>query len=534
MKSVLNTLKKKKLQFLFLFYILLILPLLSPMAQNLSQNDVFLIIFVNGLIFSFISILSVYFTGKFEKVAYCVLLVFSLIPTAIFMSYLLFAQVLLQENSVISLFETNPEESKEFIGNYLNPWIVAGVLLYVFIPVIMIWKMKKTPQIKIKNNFLPFFASVICLIVIFSVGKLSSSIYTFNFYKTFALYKVRLANEEKGILKRQTIDYPVSLTAGDSIPQTLIVVIGESLTRHHMSLYGYERNTNPLLSGVENLHVYKDIVSPQVHTIPVIRSVFSLSEKSHPEYFTEKPSLFEVFNRAGFETFFISNQPFGGKSKTSYDVVLNLAQNKYSLSQEKKNDEVVLGKLHEILGRNDKKNKLIVIHLIGNHMAYEFRYPKNFEVFDNLKDGLVADAKYRNAAAKKMIDRYDNSVLYNDSIVYEVIQQIKDQPKAGMLYFSDHGEELYDLRDFAGHAYEKFSHFMCEIPFMLWISNPEKYPELEFDTQRPYSTVDVMQSISDIAGLRYKDFDATKSIFSSSFKPKERFVGEYSYEKETR
>lgn len=531
---MLNTLKKKRLQFLFLFYILLILPLLSPMAQNLSQNDILLIILVNSLLFIFISILSVYFTGKFEKIAYCILLVTSLIPTAIFMSYLLFAQVLLQENSVISLFETNPEESKEFITNYLNPWVVAGVLLYVFIPMVMIWKMKKTPQVKIKKNLIPFFASLICLIVIFSVGKLSGSIYTFNFYKTFALYKMRVANEEKGVLNRQSVNYPVTLNATDSVPQTLIVVIGESLTKHHMSLYNYQRDTNPLLSKIDGLLVYEDVVSPQVHTIPVIRSVFTLSEKGHPEYVTEKPSLFEVFNRAGFDTYFISNQPFGGKFKTSYDVLLNLAQHKYSLSQEKKNDEVVLEKIQNILKQDRDRNKLIVVHLIGNHMAYEFRYPKNFEVFDNTKDNIVSDATYRNRAAKKMIDRYDNSVLYNDSIIYEIIKQVKVQPKAAVLYFSDHGEELYDQRDFAGHAYEKVSRYMCEVPFIVWLSDKKKYPILSIDTKRPYSTVDVMQSISDLAGLSYKDFDNTKSIFSDKFKTKERFIGEYSYEKEIR
>lgn len=532
--SILETLKKKKLQFLFLFYILLILPLLSPMAQNLSQGDVFLVILVNLLIFIFISVLSVYCSGRFEKIAFTALLVVSLIPTAIFMSYLLFAQVLLQENSVISLFETNPEESKEFLTNYLNPWIIAGVLLYVMTPILMIWKMKKTPQIKIKSNFLPFFLSLICLILIFSIGKLSSSIYTFNFYKTFALYKTRIVSEEKDITKRQTIEYPVTVTNADNTPQTLVVVIGESLTKHHMSLYGYARPTNPLLESVDGLYVYEDVISPQVHTIPVIRSVFSLSEINHPDYFTEKPSLFEVFNRAGFETYFISNQPFGGKSKTSYDVLLNLAQNKYSLSKEKQHDEIVLANLKSALEKNQNKNKLIIIHLIGNHMAYEFRYPKNFSVFDNTKDNLVADAKYRSAAAKKMIDQYDNSVLYNDSVVYEVINQLTDQPKASMIYFSDHGEELYDKRDFAGHAYEKISRFMCEVPFIVWVSDKEKYEVLTFDTKRSFSTVDMMQSVADMAGLRFEDSDPTRSVFSNKFTPSERFIGNYSYEKEIR
>lgn len=535
MSNILKTLGKKKLQFLFLFYILLILPLLSPLAQNITREDVFLILIVNSLIFIAISILSVFFSPKFEKVAYSLLLTISLIPSAIFIAYLLFAHVLLQQNSVISLFETNPEESKEFIANYLNPWIIVGVLIYVLIPIIMIWKMKCVNPLNIKNHKWAFILPLVCIAILVSISHLSRSIYFLDFYKTFASYKIRLASEEKKISARQSTVYPVSIATADSVPQTIVVVIGESLTRHHMSLYGYPRNTNPLLSKMDNnLMVYKDVISPQAHTIPVIRSVFSLADNSHPEYFTTKPSLFELFNRAGFETYFISNQPFGGKHKTSYDVLLNLAQKTYSLNSLKKHDDVVLSELDSILTNKDKKNQLIVIHLIGNHMAYEFRYPSNFKLFDYTKDNAIADAKFRNKYAKEMIDKYDNSVAFNDFVIASIIKSLSDKEKAMMIYFSDHGEEVYETRDFAGHAYEKVSNYMCEIPFLVWISNKERFKNLTFDTQRGYSTEDFVYSLSDVASLEYKDFDCSRSLFSKDFAKKERFVGNHSYEKELR
>ena len=73
---------------------------------------------------------------------------------------------------------------------------------------------------------------------------------------------------------------------------------------------------------------------------------------------------------------------------------------------------------------------------------------------------------------------------------------------------------------------------MCEIPFMVWMSPyyRKSRPDLIFDTGRPYSTENFIYSISDIAGISYKDYDDTKSVFSMNFEQRERFVGEKKYE----
>jgi heptose-I-phosphate ethanolaminephosphotransferase len=279
--------------------------------------------------------------------------------------------------------------------------------------------------------------------------------------------------------------------------------------------------------------IYEDVVAPQVHTIPVIRSILSMSETGHPANFTQKPSLYELFNRAGYDTYLITNQGFSEDCKSSYDILFTLANKKYNLAQYEQHDDIVLPVLDTIL-KEPQKNKLILIHLIGSHMAYEFRYPKEFIVFNNKKDGLVADAPYRDDKAKKAIDKYDNSVLYNDFIINSVIQALKGlhQQDAAMVYFSDHGEELYDYREFAGHAYEKVSPVMCEVPFVVWMSPLYRRfrSDLIFDKKRKYSTEDFIYSISDLAGLGYKDYDDTRSLFSVNYNLRERYVGEKKYE----
>lgn len=535
MNEILNTLKQKRLQFFFLFYILLLVPVLCPMAQNLTFIDKVAVFIVCGTLFAAISVISLFISSKSEKIIYSVLLTVSIIPGSIYLAYLLFAHVLLEQNSVTSLFETNPEESKEFVAHYLSLWVIVGVLIYMAIPIVVICTMKSFKPLKIRNHKLIFTLSIIAILVIVGVNRISRSVYFVNFYKTFVSYKIRMSYEKKTIKERQSENYQVSIAYQDSLPKTIVIVIGESLNKHHMSLYGYTRNTNPLLAQCgDSLIVYQDVVAPQVHTIPVMRSLLSMSERGHSEYFTQKPSLYELFNRAGYLTYLISNQEFSEECKSSYDILLTLADKKYNLAPYKQHDDICLPVLDKILKDSKVQNKLIIIHLIGNHMAYEFRYPKEYIVFNNMKDGLVPRFSYRDDKARRTIDKYDNSVLYNDYIIKSIISSLKGIHKqhSAMIYFSDHGEELYDYREFAGHAYEKVSPTMCEIPFMLWMSESYKQhrPDLAFDRNRPYSSADFIYSASDLAGLNYKDYDDTRSLFSRNFVPKERFVGAKKYE----
>lgn len=535
MKELLNILKQKKLQFFFLFYILLLVPLLCPIAQNLNFLDKVAIFIVCGALFAAISVLSLFISSRTEKIIYSILLTISIIPGSIYLAYLLFAHVLLEQNSVTSLFETNPDESKEFIAYYLSIWVIVGVLIYAAIPIVMISRMKSFKPLAIKKYRSIFVTCIVIIVAIIGFNGLSKSVYFVNFYKTFISYKIRTSKEITTINERQNRDYKVESIKHDSIPQTIVIVIGESLNKHHMSLYGYQRNTNPLLTQLEDsLIYYNDIVSPQVHTIPVMRSILSMTEPKHPEYFTEKPSLFELFNRAGYETNLITNQAFSEDYRSSYDILLTLAKKKYNLSVFKQNDDICIPMLNKVLEESDGRNRLIVIHLIGNHMAYEFRYPKEYIKFNHKKDNLVTTNEFRDEKAKRTIDKYDNSVLYNDFVIKSMIDILKDleNQHAALVYFSDHGEEMYDYREFAGHAYEKVSPTMCEIPFMVWMSPSYKLhrDDLVWDINRPYSTEDFIYSVSDLAGLLYPDYDDTRSLFSSEFKTRERYVGEKKYE----
>lgn len=530
-----SSLQRSKLLIFTLAYMLMPVPVLMPLAQNLSWTDCVVSmtasVFFLLLVFVFLQFLG----RKMQKLVCTILLALTLMPSAVLSAYLLFAHAYLFPDSIISIFETTPEESREFVAHYMNPLITLGIVLYAGIPLWMIYKLRGKAKLSFHGNR-KWLVGSLCAITAFAmVSPLNDKVFFISFYKTYFLYKSRQKCEQTDIAERLKQPYEVQSLQPDSSRQVIVVVIGESLTRHHLSLYGYGRKTNPLLSQDSTLLIYMDVVSPQVHTIPVLRSALSFGERNNPDYFTAKPSLFELFNRAGYETYFISNQMFGGGHRTSYDVLLRQAKHIFNPSVQKKTDEVVLPFLQKAIADDKKANKLIVIHLMGNHMAYEFRYPKSFSQFSNATDGFVNKSCpfVKQPEAVKSIDTYDNSVLYNDFVVAQVIEQTKHAgQESAVIYFSDHGEELFDVRPFAGHAYEKVSTYMCEVPFLVWLS-PKfgKYRnDFTFNTKAPFSTTDFLFSITDLAGLRYADFDASRSLFNKRFVPRKRYVGAYLYE----
>src|SRR5699024_4361655 len=91
-----------------------------------------------------------------------------------------------------------------------------------------------------------------------------------------------------------------------------IVVIGESTTTWHMQLYGYHKETNPLLTEIrDELFIFDSVISPHTHTILSLEKMLSYSnyENQKPE---RNASIVQLANQAGFTSYWISNQrPIG-------------------------------------------------------------------------------------------------------------------------------------------------------------------------------------------------------------------------------
>nr|WP_258058307.1 sulfatase-like hydrolase/transferase [Campylobacter hyointestinalis] len=138
----------------------------------------------------------------------------------------------------------------------------------------------------------------------------------------------------------------------------------------------------------------------------------------------------------------------------------------------------------------------------------------------------------------KIVANYVNAILYNDKIVSDIMDEFKDD-EAIVFYLSDHGEEVYDFRDFAGHSDTMASRYMVEISFMIYVSSqlkqnrPDIIKKIQNAQNLPFMSDDFIHAFMDITGIKSKDFNNTRSLFDNAFNAsRKRFYSGKDYDLE--
>lgn len=436
------------------------------------------------------------------------------------------------------MFETNTSEATEFLSNYID---FKLIILYILIstPFILLInylfnsKTKKTLSkilsFKLKNKFsttiilfLIFLTSFLIKLKLSDENILIKSISSYNEYTSFK-------KKFKEVLSLNT-NKNIKVISSKNEPQTYVVIIGESTSNWHMQLYDYHRNTNPLLTEIKDeLIIYKNVITTNVHTILALEKILTLINFENQKLKIDNASIIQLANNAGFSTYWVSNQRPIGFHESVPSLIGNAADYKYFLNTQNYDaiayDEILLPTLDEILNDTNKK-RIIFLHLMGTHVKYYNRYPKKFNVF---KDNNVK-TDYKNSKSINLINQYDNAIRYNDFVVRNIIDKVKSKNlNSYVLYFSDHGDELFDTFNFSGHNSHYSTKPMHEVPFILWMSNKykSKHPQItrsDLLTERKYILGDFIHSFSDLSDINFKGFNSKKSVFSLNFKEKKRFI----------
>ena len=123
-------------------------------------------------------------------------------------------------------------------------------------------------------------------------------------YLTVSLHQEELAARELA----KSFRFGATREAPPPEPETYVLVVGESARRHNFSLYGYERETNPRLSKLQNLLVFKDVITQVAQTqfsVPLIITRGSLMDGTRT---ARETSIVSAFREVGFQTFWLSTQ----------------------------------------------------------------------------------------------------------------------------------------------------------------------------------------------------------------------------------
>ena len=263
-------------------------------------------------------------------------------------------------------------------------------------------------------------------------------------------------------------------TIADNEKAVVVLVIGESSRKANFQLYGYQRNTNPLLSKQEGLKVY-EATSCATYTTAGTKAILEPQDSG---------DLYELLPNYAFRTgvdvsWRSSNW---GEPPIHIDEYLTNEElgEKYP-DENIYNDAILLKGLRERIESSPKNKVLIVLHTSTSHgPKYADKYPKEFEVYKPVAKNVEEGQK----SVGLLINAYDNTILYTDFLVDSLINMLRSMTdwNSAMIFISDHGESLGENKMFMhGLPMKLAPKVQYEIPFLVWTSD-------HFRDYKPIST----------------------------------------------
>ncbi len=459
------------------------------------------------------------FLEDFNRIIYFLLNLIILSVTLFFTVYGILTGSEIGPQILASVFETNPKEAVEFSSSLFFQKFVAIYLLLIAVSIYLL-SIKKDSK-KIYKDRRVLLASI-PFIFIFSAHT----------YKDYNSYPQIIIQEgikyfdtvSEGNQKYKSLKYSFEGEVNNTKQSNFILIIGETARKASYSLYGYERDTNPLLSNSrDNLILFNQAISASSLTRTSVPSLLStLAIKSWDNIYSY-PSLIKIINSQNYHTNVISNQTIHSVNDIFINTILRESKNMVFLEEENNNyfnklfyDKDLLPYLQKTI-MNKEKTNFTILHLSGSHFRYDLKYPQEYNYF---KTG-------------SNIDKYDNSIRYTDSLLYEVKQMIKKQKEPYVvLYVSDHGECLNDFGSgLYGHGMTKdVTIFELEIPFILFYNDAfakthrDDIKFLKQNVDKKISHDNVSHTILDILGIYPKTYEQSYALSSENFKENERFI----------
>ncbi len=316
-------------------------------------------------------------------------------------------------------------------------------------------------------------------------------------------------------------DYGAVLT-DPANPRTVVLVIGESLRRDRLGLYGYPRPTTPLLDARrKHMLLFEAAISPSNQTIPSLTKMLTPATVQEPDRFLTEPSILTAAKRAGYHTYWLSNQGRAGHFDTLISLIAHDAEKTIFTNTEFYGtvyDEALLRPLRDVLAE-DPPHKFIVLHTLGSHQSYRNRYPPE-KTFFHAKDYAEESLTEEQATAQS---EYDNSVRYTDELLEQILKKLEKVPNSVLLFTSDHGERLFENGNgTCGHGFPEPTRSEFNIPYFLWCNGdcPRRWKRAHARHRAlAFSTENIFHTAANLLGLEMAEYQESLDILSPKYLP---------------
>jgi len=445
----------------------------------------------------------------------------------------------LARSFLMSVYQTNPDaalvldavgnttvsESVEFIMHHaIDVTIHLGVAALV--ASIMLWSMFARRK---GGTRLGFSVAGLFLLAALHANATVRAANPFLYWPSqmtsYAKYQdsIRYLSTKREATVRRLKTMDVTYTGSER--NTVALVIGESVYRGNWSLYGYSRQTSPLLDAWSgDLLVFRDVLAAHSNTVGALRHMLTATNRTNGLDADAEPSVTLLARAAGYKTFWISNQHdryINNRFAPEADVAMLV--NSGGRRSDRSLDVQVIPAWESALNDPAPK-KFIIVHLLGAHPHYEQRRPDAFQIFNGISDAVTVEMKRagRMPWIVSMRNEYDNALSYHDHVVGGLLGSFRARESAhasSFLYTSDHGQDVGHTRNHAGHA-ENLPGY--EVPMFLWSSVPVSKAASENLATRPYQNDVLDWTLLDLLDISTRGEEPWNSLISPLFQPRER------------
>lgn len=295
-------------------------------------------------------------------------------------------------------------------------------------------------------------------------------------------------------------------------PHTILLVIGESAARDHMSSFTpMEHDTTPwmrqMLTDEEHSVAFPHAYSCAMHTVQVLEKSLTEYNQYNGKQFYDSCSIVDIAHRLGYRVHWYSNQGHLGAADTPITIVAETADVARWTKQELgrvQYDEELLGYLPEV---NGDSNNLLVLHLKGSHFNFMNRYPADRTVWGE-------------AGREDYILNYENSLRYTDDVLRQAFDYCRRHLNLqAMVYCSDHAT-VPDRR--RSPTFNGFGD--TRIPLFCWMSSewqqchPGRFEALRQNRERYWTNDLLYELVCGVLDVVSSHYDESASLASPLYK----------------
>ena len=443
------------------------LPFFNYVSQNTNESTGGIIFLQASLVIIMLALnfMLTYLSMWLLRIVARILLAIFAIINATAVYFIITYSAIINATTIENVFNTRYSEASGFFSWSLWLFIaVFGVLpaLYCLMQPVVIGKAKKL------GIYCGSSLAIILLVASLNIsqtlwisqhdtelgGLLQPWSYVVNTCRVISSYQDEQAEEIK--LPDGTIT--------DHEKTVVVLVIGESARKANFQLYGYQRDTNPLLSKQEGLKVYQ-ATACATYTTAGTKAILEPKDSG---------DLYELLPNYAFRTGVDVSWRTSNWGEPPIHIDEYLTDTDLSdLYQGRSNDydDILYYGLRERIESSKKDKVLIILHTSTSHgPKYADKYPKQFEVYKPVAKNIEEGEKN----IGMLINAYDNTIRYTDFLLNSLINTLREMKDwhSAMIFISDHGESLGENKMFMhGLPMKLAPKVQYEIPFLVWTSD---------------------------------------------------------------